>query len=80
MTTVVVTEQQSSVIVTDNGTTTVVATAPAATTVEVSTTGPSGPAGAGVPVGGDMGDIIIKNTAANYDTSWVPTLDGGTFN
>lgn len=46
----------------------------------LSTAGPTGPAGDGLPIGGDMGDIIIKNTSANYDASWVPTLDGGTFN
>lgn len=37
------------------------------------------PAG-GLPTGGDPGNILIKDTNANYDASWAPTLDGGTFN
>lgn len=35
---------------------------------------------AGLPTGGDAGNILIKDTSANYDASWAPTLDGGTFN
>lgn len=33
-----------------------------------------------LPTGGDPGNILIKDTNANYDASWLPTLDGGTFN
>ena len=35
--------------------------------------GPQGPAGAngqGVPVGGTAGQVLTKNTATNFDTSW----------
>ena len=34
----------------------------------------------GLPTGGDPGNILLKQTNANYDASWVATLDGGTFN
>jgi len=33
--------------------------------------GPQGPTGAGVPTGGTTGQILAKNSATNYDTSWV---------
>lgn len=33
-----------------------------------------------LPTGGDPGNILIKQTNANYDADWAPTLDGGTFN
>ena len=44
--------------------------------------GPIGPSGdaAGLPTGGDPGNILMKSTYANYESSWAPTLDGGTFN
>jgi hypothetical protein len=50
-------------------------------TVEVQTAGPQGPSGdaAGLPTGGDPGNILLKNTNANYDAIWSPVLDGGTF-
>lgn len=41
--------------------------------------GPIGPDGAGLPTGGNPGDIIIKSSYANGDADWAPTLDGGTF-
>lgn len=34
----------------------------------------------GLPTGGDPGNILLKQTNANYDADWVATLDGGTFN
>ncbi|NDD68136.1 MAG: hypothetical protein EBZ29_01730 [Synechococcaceae bacterium WB9_4xC_028] len=34
----------------------------------------------GLPTGGDPGNILIKQTNANYAADWVATLDGGTFN
>jgi hypothetical protein len=52
-------------------------------TVEVATEGPQGPAGSvagGLPTGGDPGNILIKGSYANYDSSWSPVVDGGTFN
>ena len=32
--------------------------------------GPTGPQGGGVPVGGTTGQVLAKNSATNYDTSW----------
>lgn len=32
--------------------------------------GIQGPAGVGVPVGGTVGQILVKNSSADYDTSW----------
>lgn len=34
----------------------------------------------GLPTGGVVGNILLKDSSANYDASWVATLDGGTFN
>jgi hypothetical protein len=34
------------------------------------TQGPTGPVGPGVPSGGTQGQIIVKNSATNYDTGW----------
>lgn len=82
MTSVNITETSNTVVVTENGSTTVVTT-PVTTVVTAVTEGPQGAAGVAVgslPTGGDPGNILMKNTGANYDTSWVPTLDGGTFN
>ena len=44
--------------------------------------GPIGPSGdaAGLPTGGDPGNILMKTTYANYESNWAATLDGGTFN
>lgn len=46
--------------------------------------GPQGPPGspsqAELPKGGDTGNILIKQSSANYDANWAATLDGGTFN
>lgn len=44
-------------------------------------TGPAGPAGPGLPVGGNIGDIVVKNSATDYDTVWTdaPTFDGVQF-
>ena len=38
------------------------------------TTGATGATGAGVASGGTSGQILIKNSATNYDTSWVNNL------
>ena len=35
---------------------------------------PAGPPGAGVPVGGALGTVLMKNSAADYDTVWTSTL------
>lgn len=41
--------------------------------------GEQGPAGPGVPTGGTAGQILAKNTNADYDTHWIdPPESGGT--
>lgn len=47
--------------------------------VEVIHPGPQGPIGTPLPSGGVPGDILMKDSYANYDADWAPTLDGGTF-
>lgn len=51
---------------------------------EIAAVGPQGPPGppseSGLPEGGDIGNILIKQGTANYDAGWAATLDGGTFN
>lgn len=82
MTTVNVNSVSNTVVVTENGSSTVV-TAPVTSTVTAITQGPQGPSGVAagaLPTGGNPGNILIKQTNANYDTDWVATLDGGTFN
>jgi hypothetical protein len=37
-------------------------------------TGPTGPTGPGVATGGTVGQILIKNSSTNYDTSWSNNL------
>ncbi len=34
----------------------------------------------GLPTGGDPGNVLIKQTGANYDADWAATVDGGSFN
>lgn len=41
--------------------------------------GPIGPAGVGVPTGGTAGQILTKNTGADYDTSWKDVVDARDF-
>ena len=59
----------------------VVVTETAANVVEVQVPGPQGPSGdaAGLPTGGDPGNVLLKSSGANYDATWAPTVDGGTF-
>jgi hypothetical protein len=40
--------------------------------------GPAGPAGPGVPTGGSTGQVLEKNSATNFDTSWqtLPAVPG----
>ena len=40
-------------------------------------TGDTGPAGQGVPVGGTTGQVLTKQSATNYDTSWQAPSGGG---
>lgn len=76
----VVAETQYSVVITDNSGATTIVTPPAAVSLIISTDGPAGPPGPGVPIGGDAGNILLKQTTANYDAGWAATVDGGTFN
>jgi hypothetical protein len=75
--TVVVTESQYSVVITENGDSTTVVTPPVAVQLTISTPGPAGPPGAGVPIGGAAKDLLIKATGTNYDTAWTaqPEVD-----
>lgn len=59
----------------------VVVTETAANVIEVQVPGPQGPSGdaAGLPTGGAPGNILLKNTNANYDATWSAVVDGGTF-
>jgi hypothetical protein len=59
----------------------VVVTETAANVVEVQVPGPQGPSGdaAGLPTGGDPGNVLLKSSGANYDATWAATVDGGTF-
>ena len=34
----------------------------------------------GLPEGGNVGNVLLKSTPANYDAEWAATIDGGTFN
>jgi hypothetical protein len=34
----------------------------------------------GLPEGGNIGNVLLKSTEANYAADWAPSLDGGTFN
>lgn len=41
------------------------------------TTGGTGPAGVGVPIGGTTGQVLAKASGTNYDTQWVTGGAGG---
>lgn len=43
---------------------------PQGETGETGPQGPQGPAGEGVPSGGSAGQVLIKDSATDYDTSW----------
>jgi hypothetical protein len=45
-------------------------------TVKVSASGPQGATGEGVPVGGNSGQILAKNSNTNYDTEWIDQPEG----
>ena len=42
-----------------------------------SLTGPTGPAGQGVPTGGTAGQVLAKIDSTNYNTQWVDQTGGG---
>jgi hypothetical protein len=39
-------------------------------------TGATGAAGPGVPTGGTTGQVLVKNSATNYDTKWIDPASG----
>ena len=39
-----------------------------------------GPVGQGFPSGGTVGQLVVKQSATNYDTAWSATLSGITIN
>lgn len=43
------------------------------------TTNVKGPQGIGVPAGGTLGQVLMKNSATNYDTEWVTPETGSDF-
>ena len=45
--------------------------------VKITSAGPQGPSGAGVAVGGNVGDILVRGAGPDYTTSWTatPTVD-----
>jgi hypothetical protein len=49
--------------------------------IRVTNLGPDGPTGAtglpgqGLPTGGNTGDMLVKNSATNYDASWEQVFD-----
>ena len=47
---------------------------PKGDTGETGPQGPQGPAGEGVPTGGSTGQVLVKDSATDYDTSWT-TID-----
>ncbi len=68
----------SNPIVTDPSTKVIVTGDTGATVVSVGIQGPTN-AGVGVPTGGLTNQILVKNTATNYDTSWMPQSYEQTF-
>jgi hypothetical protein len=50
------------------------------TELGLSIPGVQGPAGQGVPSGGTVGQLVVKQSATNYDTAWSATLSGITIN
>lgn len=48
-----------------------------ASIVKIKTAGPQGPAGAGVAVGGNAGDLLVRGVGPDYTTNWTasPTVE-----
>lgn len=76
---VTVQPQQTTVELLPNQTTVEVTGSPNTKTVFVTSAvpGPQGVPGVGVPSGGAAGDLLVKNSATDYDTAWTdsPTVD-----
>jgi hypothetical protein len=85
MTAVNVSALTNTVTVTENGSSSssTVVTVSQTSVVTATTAGPQGPSGiaaGGLPTGGDPGNILLKSSYANYESTWAANLDGGTFN
>jgi hypothetical protein len=72
---------------TTNTVTLIFAVAPATNTVRVMITtggmGPAGPAGndgQGVPTGGTAGQLLLKDSGTDFDTSWATVIDDTAYN
>ena len=50
------------------------------TELGLSIPGVQGPVGQGLPSGGTVGQLVVKQSATNYDTAWSATLSGITIN
>ena len=50
------------------------------TELGLSIPGVQGPVGQGFPSGGTVGQLVVKQSATNYDTAWSATLSGVTIN
>lgn len=55
-----VTEQNNELVIQEQGT----------NRIELQSIGAQGPVGQGVPSGGTYGQILVKNSSTNFDTSW----------
>jgi len=55
-----VTEQNNELVIQEQG----------ANSIELQSIGAQGPVGQGVPNGGTYGQVLVKNSSTNYDTSW----------
>lgn len=51
-------------------------TASSTEVIKISSQGPQGPAGQGVPVGGTTGQVLRKASGTNYDTEWAAAGSG----
>lgn len=83
VTNIVTTEPaRPSIIISDSEGQSAVVTVPQTQIVNIVAPGPQGPPGpdgGALPVGGNPGDLLMKEDYANGAAGWAPTLDGGTF-
>lgn len=76
-----ITEAEDSIVVVNQENNEIeVQASPPPPTLDFFGEGPQGAVGPGVSNGGNPGEILMKSSYSNYDTSWTATVDGGTFN
>jgi len=76
-----ITEAEDSIVVVNQENSAIeIQASPPSPVLEFFGEGPQGAVGPGVSSDGNPGDILMKNSYSNYDTSWTATVDGGTFN